>query len=651
MAKKRLNTVTYSTEEAVWNIASSLVKDLLPKVRDPEVHRLGLLFQSRQLKEIRLFMEGYKLNLHAENTEAFKAEYQLVSLLKKYMFSNDMYTPQQLIDSSKKKFLENQVRLLERTGHVPTDATSEVLSWARGWIWKVLREFDPLRHLEKSAFGYRATVGVPMRKACESARLDGPISGSRDHITWFDKIYLSYHGQMREYLYLRTREGERYQECDVLDAVLVPKTWKALRMIMPNTTIGSLYSSGLGKLIEEALRRVGYDIRSLQKDHRDLAQSASLTGELVTADQSLASDNITRELCQSLLPRAWFDKIDLGRIEKMSLYGDVISTPTFMTMGIGFTFPLQTLIFLGLLKGCAAVSGKPDAKVSVYGDDLIYERSLHELVVATYEDLGLRINNDKTFSEGGFRESCGGDYFRSRDVRPWMISVDGADLSRRKYQAFLYKAINGLLRRWPIEEVPCTARAISGMITASGVESKLYPVPEEFPDTAGIRSAGPLSLRKWFPDLVMPFVDVHGTSRFDYLGFEPKYREELRHEPYLWNSLRKLRRLDPFSDNFRGGSRTLSRDADWDFDIPQPLPVVEVAVDGSKIRNVEFNGQKPDTYKAWFSRVQKTINARELKRWGISPVRSGKVGEIVTALTQVDAGRYRVQTAVTGHWT
>lgn len=627
MKKAKSKTVTFSTDDAVFSMATSLVKDLAQYVRDPKVIELGILLSRRKLVEARSLIEGITLNRHSDDTDAFKAEYQLLGFLKKYMFQKDRYSPQDLIDMSKKKFLENQERLKALANHSYSPVTRRVLWEARGWIERVLKDFSTIEHLESCRFARRATVGVPMQEACESSRVSSALSGSHDHIDWFEKLFLAYHGRMRNHLLEFPPKGGRTKECDTLTAVLVPKTWKSLRMIMPNTTIGSLYSDGLGKVITNRLCKAGYDIRTLQGVHRDYAREGSENCHLVTADQSLASDNITSKLLEALLPSTWFTKVNFGRIGRLSFYGETLETPTFMTMGIGFTFPLQTLVFLGLLKGCAGFLGEPNLKVSAFGDDLVYDQALHAIVVEVFDDLGLVLNQEKTFSDGWFRESCGGDFFHGVDVRPWHAPGEGGHLSLRKYQAFLYKCANGLLRRWSIEKVPETIQCIGNLISASG-DGKVLWVPDDYPDTAGVRSRYPLVLREKIPDLEMPLVDIHGTARFRYLAFKPNFRSELTHEPYFWNILR--------CSHLSFGDPPKSRLVplrDWiDRGLSASPPIF------SYVEETLTRGR----------RVLRQVSQETVRKWSVGRTRESFIlycqkRRLHTAITQVDSGRYLVQ--------
>jgi hypothetical protein len=92
----------------------------------------------------------------------------------------------------------------------------------------------------------------------------------------------------------------------------------------------------------------------------------------------------------------------------------------FSSMGNGATFCIETLLFAA---ACYAVGSK---EFSVYGDDVIIETELFEAYKALTGFLGFTINEEKSFTSGPFRESCGGDYYDGIDVTPVYIrQLDG----------------------------------------------------------------------------------------------------------------------------------------------------------------------------------------------------------------------------------
>lgn len=526
----------FSHDDFAWKLASCLLEDFKPFVSDSFYLAAREAFTSRTVEKVRALTCG-----SADEYQPYqlKTTRQLCELFKKFSFSQDLYTPAELLASSKEKFLENQLRLSNLSADEYDPVTREILFTARGYVDQICGEFSALEICERATFGKKSSVGVPMRKACEGARYEGPITGSEEMIEWFDKYYGIWNRPALEYARMRAKLLKKppYRSVNLLEAVLVDKTWKSLRMIMPNTTFGTLYSGGLGRTIEERLRSYGYDIKHLQPVHGELARIGSITGTLVTADQSMASDNITVKLIDDIFPRRWASALKFGRIADISLYGTKITTPTFSTMGIGFTFPLQTLVFLALLLAIRDYCMLDEQTVvSVFGDDLIYDDRMHPVVMDVFPKLGLVINADKTFATGNFRESCGYDYYRGVDVRPFLLGrANRQSAGKRRSEAYLYTALNGLLRRWEVYEVPSASNCIVEAIRqVRGTEPLV--VPTDYPDTAGAKVSFETALLLGIKPSIKK--NKHGLYNFRCLAFEPELRKEVREYAYLMAKLR-----------------------------------------------------------------------------------------------------------------
>lgn len=436
------------------------------------------------------FLRSFKVGDDLDSY-TFKQVYQAAAFLKRYRFQNDLFTNEELELLAEAKFVSNQARLRSIEPEAFKPWTKWILSRSRLWIKSVLGEYDEEYVQTHGRFSTKATAGVALRDASEAARWTIPVTGSCDHIKTFAAAMSN-----DELAYLEAQSPDESQWFDVrtvLKLVYVPKTHKSLRAIMPNTTLGSRQSDGQGKLIRQRLKCAGVDLARLQERNKELARLGSIDGNLVTVDQSSASDNLTTALVRYLLPAVWFDNLQLGRIGDVALpSGQVVrDSPTFCTMGIGFTFPLQTLIFQSLVEGLYMGLRKPRGVVSVYGDDMIFERDIYPFFKLLCQDIGLEVNDEKTFVDGPFRESCGGDYYHGLDVRPFSPErVDGDEVVGKRLESFLYKLLNGFTRRWHHLEIPSTVGYLTRLL--SSLPSTVV-VPPSFGDTAGIRWGEPVA--------------------------------------------------------------------------------------------------------------------------------------------------------------
>jgi hypothetical protein len=532
------------------DLASTLVSDFQESLSEPSFcSDYSSIIRTGNLARIRSEIPAVD---ESDDIPHFKAKYQLASLLKRYRFRKDIYTTDELTQQAIESFAETQRRIACLNLDAVSSDTKWILDYAAMFIRETLGGYSDEEHRELCRFGRKASVGVPLRSACEAARWELPISGSRKQISWFD-------AEMRDIACVQdywTKQiesgpynGPIYQETSFLTLVLVPKTFKSLRSIMPNTTIGSYMSYGLGEMIRKRLKRIGYDISKLQMKHRDIAKLASLHRQYVTADLSSASDSISVALVNRLFPSDWLEILHQSRIGTVVLPdGNRVESETFCTMGIGYTFPLQTLVFLSLLVAIQArlLPRSRWSRISVYGDDLIYSKLIHPSVRSVFSQLGFVINEDKTYDDSGFRESCGGDYFHGVDVRPFQPRNGSADVNRKVYEAVLYKYINGLLMRWSEHEIASSLALLTSEVARVAGCCKL--VPGDFPDESGIKCP---ALGCWdflsTARVAHPKHVGHGVFRFAYLRVNPDLRKEDRHEPYLWAALRSGDRITDYS--------------------------------------------------------------------------------------------------------
>lgn len=222
----------------------------------------------------------------------------------------------------------------------------------------------------------------------------------------------------------------------------VPKDALKRRGICIEPSVNLFYQLGIGGVIRSKLKKSGIDIKNAQGYHRALAQKASIDGTLATLDLSNASDTISSNLVRLLLPTEWYELLDSLRSPFTFVNGKWVKLEKFSSMGNGFTFELETLIFLCiaravheyqnfrnsthlqsdigcLVKGELVLSGSEI--ITVYGDDIIIPTTIAEDVITALDFFGLTTNKDKSFITGPFRESCGGDYFGGLDVRPHFL--------------------------------------------------------------------------------------------------------------------------------------------------------------------------------------------------------------------------------------
>lgn len=217
----------------------------------------------------------------------------------------------------------------------------------------------------------------------------------------------------------------------------VPKNAKTFRSVVTEPVLNGLVQLAIGDLLVGRLKASGLDLKK-QERNQALAQLGSLTGELATLDLSSASDLISKELVYHLLPIDWASFLALSRTGVVEYRGSQLRLHKFSSMGNGYTFPLESLIFWALASSATKVAcgglfgNNHNDQVGVYGDDIIVPVGAVDLLIRTLTACGFEVNSSKSFWRGPFRESCGKDYLSGIDIRPIYVKdrLIGADLFR-----------------------------------------------------------------------------------------------------------------------------------------------------------------------------------------------------------------------------
>lgn len=217
------------------------------------------------------------------------------------------------------------------------------------------------------------------------------------------------------------QHGFLYLLNEVEGAVLftVPKKSDIDRCACKEPDVNMFLQKGVGHHIRSRLRRFGINLND-QSINRRLARQGSLDDSLATLDLSSASDSICTSVVQALLPTDWFLYLNDIRSQVVDIDGTLVRTEMFSSMGNGFTFELESLIFWALMRTVAYFENYQGV-ISVYGDDLIIPSGMYEMATHVLREFGFSVNLDKSYSSGPFRESCGGHYHLGVDVTPFYL--------------------------------------------------------------------------------------------------------------------------------------------------------------------------------------------------------------------------------------
>jgi hypothetical protein len=383
----------------------------------------------------------------------FRDDYLAVSFLSKYPsfkldFNREEVAYRKFMDSELTCAKTNRRFQLSwtRPEFVPREC-SAILATAARKISKILGPAPSVAELRELGWGPGSTTAVGGDDTSPYAKFRGRLDVS-DNCVASAKFALSACPAWVNYL---SGNGEVPSiECDAeidltivagSNLLFVPKNAKTDRAICVEPALNSFIQRGIGRQIRSALRRAGCDL-STQLNNQEAARKSSVDGRLATLDLSSASDSIAYCLVQDLLPFDWFDLLDCARSPTTSYKGRLIHQGKFSSMGNGYTFELETLIFLAIARSVASYLKVDSSSILVYGDDLVVPVEIVDLLVNVLDFCGFKLNAEKSYHSNCsvFRESCGKDYFDGHDVRPIFLREELSNVES------LYKLANALRR-------------------------------------------------------------------------------------------------------------------------------------------------------------------------------------------------------------
>lgn len=208
-----------------------------------------------------------------------------------------------------------------------------------------------------------------------------------------------------------------FQIEDFGNVVCVPKNAKTDRTIVIGSTGNVFLQLAVGDHMKRRLRYAGINLYD-QSHNQKLAKLGSREGFLATIDMKAASDTIAYWLVFALLPTQWFELLDSLRNPGYRLGDETFLFNKFSSMGNGYTFELESLIFWALAQSILDLTNTRWKNASIYGDDIIIPCESVDYFIEVCEAFGFTVNSDKTHIHSPFRESCGRHYYNGCDVTP-----------------------------------------------------------------------------------------------------------------------------------------------------------------------------------------------------------------------------------------
>jgi len=327
------------------------------------------------------------------------------------------------------------------------------------------------------------------------------------------QVYLNWADEHPTWSQAESNRRRLYGDCVAVQGSslkFVPKDIRESRTIAVEPSLNMYFQLGLGNLLSKRVNTFfGIDFAIQPFWNREAACIGSVNGSLepaissvhsfnwgcglATIDLKSASDSLGLKMLEWALPEDFFRVLTRLRSPVASLPdGTSVELNMVSTMGNGFTFPLETMLFSCVV--CAAIrsfglipirpssNGTFSAPVGnpqewgVFGDDLVVHPDIAPRVLRLLGLLGFEVNSSKSFIKGPFRESCGCDFYRGHDIRAFFVkrALDS--------RTSLYKAFNGFLE-WSTRTsvlLPNTGRLLLSELSLyeQGRKPLLVPIGE-----------------------------------------------------------------------------------------------------------------------------------------------------------------------------
>lgn len=211
--------------------------------------------------------------------------------------------------------------------------------------------------------------------------------------------------------------------CNFGKCTFVPKDTSKYRMVVTEPSLDMLFQRGLGSFIDGMLiRDFSVDITSQEGKNREMARRGSIDQSLGTIDSTSASDSIYAVplLNAGVLSQYSYELIRSIKSDMITYKDKRIKISMLGTQGCGFTFSFMTYLLCSIVEAVYDLQGIPfqnGVNVGVYGDDVIVSSRAYDAVITAMEMFGFVPNKSKSFNNGPFRESCGGDFYKGQNVR------------------------------------------------------------------------------------------------------------------------------------------------------------------------------------------------------------------------------------------
>lgn len=293
----------------------------------------------------------------------------------------------------------------------------DIVREARILLNGVFSFFDPLDIYPRHGPGVVAT-----KQQLEEKYHWTNVSSKITRMYPFDAYFCASKGHVCDTFDSFPRIGDQEFSARVL---LVPKDSRGPRLISCEPVDYQWIQQGLRqaiyRLVESHSLTKGHVCFTDQSISQQSALRGSIDGTLATLDLKEASDRVSTDLVRLLFPEHVYTYLECCRTTSTVLPNqEVLELKKFAPMGSALCFPVMALTIWALLAGGTSDTETRERLV-VYGDDVIVPTAYAEDAIWILESFGLKVNRDKSFIQGFFREACGMDAFQGVCVTPVRI--------------------------------------------------------------------------------------------------------------------------------------------------------------------------------------------------------------------------------------
>lgn len=465
-----------------WKLFGKIVEGLTNFLPSDDVKDLNKCIRARNQERLYHYAEVWSprsMALDGISTSVFFAKYQVGAFLKKFPFRGDTEHRRQVAidgalkaEASCKRFNIQGFKDLIRINEVhPTLAGS--LDLMRDFIVQVIGESPDMAAVFRGAkHGPGSSLCTKGNRVTQYYKYhDTPYSVTADcqgyavqliksHPLWWGALEDKYRREigvpMHHLIDPHAFWLWVFKEVSGNRMTTVPKDGLKDRPIAIEPRLNVMLQLGVDAVIRRALKRFGCDLDSQEKNQLFAELGSVMYGEgYSTLDLSAASDMIAYILFMLLFPPDWVELLNKLRCHQGDVLGEVVGYHKLSSMGNGFTFAVESLIFLAVCYASITKHNqrnwaKKDSQfslrddVAVFGDDIIIPDAVAADTSYLLQMCGFKLNQDKSFTgQTPFRESCGKDFYHGNYVRPLFLDHGVCDvkdcysiINRLRYTAY-----------------------------------------------------------------------------------------------------------------------------------------------------------------------------------------------------------------------